>query len=107
MELPMVKEAIDTATTNKTDDNYSEEYANPHYHFNADKEELMKMIKQLYGNGHRNEIGYRIVHVLRRSGFKKEDNEAIFKELHKDTSYEYMETIGGSINYALKRISTI
>ena len=103
MKLPIVKEAIDTATTNKTDDNYSEEYANPHYHFNADKGELMKMIKQLYGNGHRNEIGYRIVHVLRRSGFKKEDIEAIFKELHKDTSDEYMETIGGSIHYAFEK----
>lgn len=103
MELSIVKEAIVTATENKDDDNYSDEYANPHYSFSSDHKELKEMIGKLYINGHRNEIGYRIIHVLRRSGFTQEEVENIFQELHNSQSSDYADTIEGSINYAYSK----
>ncbi len=103
MELSIVKEAISTATENKSDDNYPEEHANPHYDFGSDREELKEMIEKVYITGHRNEIGYRIVHVLRRSGFAQEQVEQIFKELHDSHSSDYADTIEGSINYAYSK----
>lgn len=100
MQLAIVKEAIATATENNADDNYVDEYANPHYTFSTEKQELKDMIKKVYIQGYRNEIGYRIIHVLRRSGFEREEVEDIFKELHDHQSSDYAETISGSINYA-------
>lgn len=103
MELSIVKEAISTATENKSEDNYTDEHANPHYNFRSDNEELKEMIGKVYSIGHRNEIGYRIVHVLRRSGFTQEEVESIFQELHITGSADYTDTIGGSIKYAYSK----
>lgn len=103
MDLAIVKEAIVTATENNADDNYSDEYANPHYSFSSDHKELKEMIGKVYINGHRNEIGYRIIHVLRRSGFKQEEVEQIFRELHDSQSSDYANTIEGSIKYAYSK----
>ena len=103
MDLAIVKEAIVTATENNADDNYSDEYANPHYSFSSDNKELKDMIGKVYINGHRNEIGYRIIHVLRRSGFKQEEVEQIFRELHDSQSSDYANTIEGSIKYAYSK----
>ena len=103
MDLAIVKEAIVTATENNADDNYSDEYANPHYSFSSDNKELKEMIGKVYINGHRNEIGYRIIHVLRRSGFKQEEVEQIFRELHDSQSIDYANTIEGSIKYAYSK----
>ena len=98
--LDIVKEAIATATENKADDNYSNEYANPHYKFSSDHKELKENIRNIYINGHRNEIGYRIAHLLRRSGFEQETVENIFKELHDSQSSDYADTIEASIKHA-------
>ena len=103
MDLAIVKEAIVTATENNADDNYTDEYANPHYSFSSDNKELKEMIGKVYINGHRNEIGYRIIHVLRRSGFKQEEVEQIFRELHDSQSSDYANTIEGSIKYAYSK----
>lgn len=103
MNLAIVKEAIATATENKTADNYSDEHANPHYNFSSENEKLMENLRNVYINGHRNEIGYRIIHVLRRSGFTQEKVENIFKELHDLESNDYAETIEGSIKYAYSK----
>ena len=96
----IVKEAIATATENKADDNYSDEYANPHYNFSSDHKELKEIIRNVYINGHRNEIGYRIVHLLRRSGFEQMEVENIFKELHDSQSSDYSDTIEANIKHA-------
>ena len=103
----IVKEAIATATENKADDNYSNEYANPHYNFSSDNKELKEIIRNVYINGHRNEIGYRIVHLLRRSGFEQETVENIFKELHDSQSSDYADTIEASIKHAYSLIFII
>lgn len=103
MDLAIVKEAIATATENRKDDNYSDEYSNPHYTFSSSHKELKEMIGKAYIKGHRNEIGYRIVHVLRRSGFEQEEVENIFKELHDPQSSDYADTISGSIKYAYSK----
>ena len=100
MELAIVKEAIATATENKSEDNYNGEYANPHYAFTSEHKELKEMLAKVYINGHRNEIGYRAVHVLRRSGFDQETVENIFQELHDPQSSDYAKTISGSIKHA-------
>lgn len=98
--LNLVKEAIATATKNKADENYSDEYANPHYNFSSEHKELKENIRHIYINGHRNEIGYRIVHLLRRSGFDQTTVENIFKELHDSQSSDYADTIEASIKHA-------
>lgn len=93
----IVKEAIITAIHNK--DNFDNESANPYYKLNSDSGKLTEMIGKVYVEGYRNEIGYRIVHLLRRSGFTKEQVENIFKSFH-DSNKDYKNTIYGSIKSA-------
>ncbi len=80
------------------------EYANPHYQFSADHKELKEAIGKIYINGHRNDIGYRIVHLLRRSGFTQEDVENIFKELHDPQSSDYADTLVEAYDMLIKMI---
>lgn len=103
MDLAIVKEAIVTATENESYNNYNDEFANPHYTFSSENKELKENIGKVYINGHRNEIGYRTIHVLRRSGFSKEEVENIFKEIHDPQSSDYADTIAGSIKYAYSK----
>ena len=103
MDLAIVKEAIVTATENESYNNYNDEFANPHYTFSSENKELKENIGKVYINGHRNEIGYRTIHVLRRSGFSKEEVENIFKEIHDLQSSDYADTIAGSIKYAYSK----
>lgn len=98
LNLPIVQEAIMTAITKK--DNYADESDNPYYTFNSNIDKLEEMIAKIYVEGHRNEIGYRIVHLLRRSGYSKEEVESLFKRLHKSNTKDYKNTIEGSIKSA-------
>ena len=100
LELPLVKESIATATTKKATDNYEEEGANPNYNFNSNNKELKEIIAKIYVKGQRNEIGYRLIHLLRRTGYSKAEVEDIFKDLHGSNSKSYAETIAGSISSA-------
>ena len=100
LNLPIVEEAIMTAITKK--DNYDDESDNPHYTFHSDINKLQKMIGKIYVEGHRNEIGYRIVHVLRRSGYSKDEVESIFKKLH-NSNKDFKNTIEGSIKSAYEK----
>lgn len=98
LNLSIVKEAIQTATTNN--ELYNHENDNPFYNPQTDKTTLAKMIKNIYVPGSRNEIGYRVVHVLRRAGYSQEEVEEIFLEIHDGNRKEFNETIGGSIKVA-------
>ena len=98
LNLPIVQEAIMTAITKK--DNYADESDNPYYTFNSNIDKLEEMVAKIYVEGHRNEIGYRIVHLLRRSGYSKEEVESLFKRLHKSNNKDYKNTIEGSIKSA-------
>lgn len=98
LNLSIVKEAIQTATTNN--ELYNHENDNPFYNPQTDKTTLAKMIKNIYVPGSRNEIGYRVVHVLRRAGYSQEDVEEIFLDIHDGNRKEFNETIGGSIKVA-------
>lgn len=100
--LPIVKEAIATATPKTTKDNYKHEGASPNYHFTSDNKDLKEEISKVYVEGQRNVIGYRFVHLLRRSGYAKEEVEAIFRELHTSED-DFKETIQGSINSAYSK----
>lgn len=101
-DLPIVKEAIATAIPKTAKDNYKHEGANPNYKFTSDNSELLEQISKVYVQGQRNVIGYRFVHLLRRSGYAKEDVEAIFRELHTSED-DFKETIQGSINSAYSK----
>lgn len=98
LNLSIVKEAIQTATTNNK--LYNHENDNPFYNPQTDKTTLAKMIKNIYVPGSRNEIGYRVVHVLRRAGYSQEEVEEIFLDIHDGNRKEFNETIGGSIKVA-------
>lgn len=98
LNLSIVKEAIETATTNN--ELYNHENNNPFYKPQTNKATLTKMIKNIYVPGSRNEIGYRVVHVLRRAGYSQDEVEEIFLDIHDGNRKEFNETIGGSIKVA-------
>lgn len=98
LNLSIVKEAIETATTNN--ELYDHENNNPFYKPQTNKTTLTEMIKNIYVPGSRNEIGYRVVHVLRRAGYTQEEVEEIFLKIHNNDQQDYKETIGGSIKIA-------
>lgn len=91
-----VKKALEEAT--KT---FKSEKENPNYKFKGQHKELKEIISKVYLPSVRNEVGFRIVHLLRRSNFQQSEVEDIFKELHEDYN-DYKETIQGSINHAYK-----
>ena len=74
-----IKKSIEEVT--KT---FKSEKANPNYKFNGQHEELKRIISKVYLPSVRNEVGFRIVHLLRRSNFQQSEVEDIFKDLHED-----------------------
>ena len=101
LSLPLVKEAIETATTYT--DIYPEEKQNPHYTFKANTTKLKDNIDKIYTPGNRNELGYRVVHVLRRAGYTQDEVEELFLDLHYGNMKDFNETIGGSIKAAYSK----
>ena len=91
-----IKKAVEEVT--KT---FKSEKANPNYKFNGQYEELKRIISKVYLPSCRNEVGFRIVHLLRRSKFTQSEVEDIFKDLHEDIT-DYNKTIKGSIVHAYK-----
>jgi len=100
IESDIYKATIKVATEEATKTFKSEE-ANPNYKFNGKHKELLEIISKVYLPSVRNEVGFRIVHLLRRSNFSQEEVEDIFKELHEDIK-DYNSTIKGSIVHAYK-----
>lgn len=100
LESDIYKATIKLATEEATKTFKSEE-ANPNYKFKGEHEELLNIISKVYLPSVRNEVGFRIVHLLRRSNFSQEEVENIFKQLHEDLS-DYNSTIKGSIVHAYK-----
>lgn len=80
---------------------FKSEKANPNYKFKGQHKELKKIISKVYLPSVRNEVGFRIVHLLRRSNFQQSEVEDIFKDLHEDIT-DYNKTIKGSIVHAYK-----
>lgn len=91
-----IRKATEEAT--KT---FKSEKANPNYKFNGQHKELKEIISKVYLPSVRNEVGFRIVHLLRRSNFQQSEVEDIFKDLHEDIT-DYNKTIKGSIVHAYK-----
>lgn len=77
------------------------EATNSNYKFKGEHKELLEIISKVYLPSVRNEVGFRIVHLLRRSKFSQEEVENIFKQLHTDIT-DYNKTIRGSIKHAYK-----
>ena len=98
IESDIYKATIKKATEEATS-TFKSEKANSNYNFKGEHKELLENISKVYLPSCRNEVGFRIVHLLRRSNFEKSDVEEIFKQLHEDQS-DYNETIKGSINHA-------
>lgn len=101
LESNLHKEIIKLAGKSTKLKTYISEYANPNYEFKSDDKELIEQISKIYLPEYRNNLGYRIVHVLKRAGFRKERIEEIFRNLH-GSEQDYKNTIHGSINYAFK-----
>ena len=80
---------------------FKSEKADPNYKFKGQHKKLKEIISKVYLPSCRNEVGFRIVHLLRRSNFSQEEVEDIFKDLHEDIT-DYNETIKGSIVHAYK-----
>lgn len=80
---------------------FKSEKANPNYKFKGQHKELKEIISKVYLPSVRNEVGFRIVHLLRRSNFSQSEVEDIFKDLHEDIT-DYNKTIKGSIVHAYK-----
>lgn len=98
IESGLYKKSVEK-TVNEVTATFKNENINSNYEFNGQHKELLENIIKVYLPSVRNEIGFRIIHLLKRSGFKKEDVESIFKQLH-ETAADYNETIKGSINHA-------
>lgn len=103
MSSKIVAEAIKKAETETNSTNNSSDIieGNINYNFTSTNKKLKEMIAKVYLPSCRNEVGFRIVHLLKRSNFSKQEIEDIFKELHQN-SKDYKETIQGSINHAFK-----
>ena len=80
---------------------FKSEKADPNYKFKGQHKKLKEIISKVYLPSCRNEVGFRIVHLLRRSNFSQEEVEDIFKDLHEDIT-DYNKTIKGSIVHAYK-----
>lgn len=100
IESDIYKATIKKATE-ETTKTFKSEGVNPNYKFKGEHKELLEIISKVYLPSVRNEVGFRIVHLLKRSNFSKEEVESIFKELHEDFT-DYKKTIQGSINHAYK-----
>ena len=100
IESDIYKATIKKATEEATSTFKSEE-ANPNYKFKGKDKELLNIISKVYLPSCRNEVGFRIIHLLRRSNFSQEEVENIFKQLHEDIK-DYKKTIEGSIVHAYK-----
>lgn len=104
MSSKIVAEAIEkaeTETNNTTNNSLNIIEGNINYNFTSTNKKLKEMIAKVYLPSCRNEVGFRIVHLLKRSNFSKQEIEDIFKELHQN-SKDYKETIQGSIDHAFK-----
>lgn len=103
MSSNIIAEAIKKAETETNSTNNSSDIieGNINYNFTSTNKKLKEMIAKVYLPSCRNEVGFRIVHLLKRSNFSKQEIEDIFKELHQN-SKDYKETIQGSINHAFK-----
>ena len=91
-----IKKAVEDVT--KT---FKSEKADPNYKFKGQHKKLKEIISKVYLPSCRNEVGFRIVHLLRRSNFSQAEVEDIFKDLHEDIT-DYNKTIKGSIVHAYK-----
>lgn len=80
---------------------FKSEKADPNYKFKGQHKKLKEIISKVYLPSCRNEVGFRIVHLLRRSNFSQSEVEDIFKDLHEDIT-DYNKTIKGSIVHAYK-----
>lgn len=58
------------------------------YTFNGTEEELATNFKIMYRQGHRNLIGYKMIHLLRRSGWTKQQTKNFFKSLNVPKCYD-------------------
>lgn len=100
VESDIYKATIKKATEEVTK-TFKSEKANPNYKFKGQHKELKEIISKVYLPSCRNEVGFRIVHLLRRSNFSQAEVEDIFKDLHEDLT-DYNKTIKGSIVHAYK-----
>ena len=101
IESDIYKATIKQAVEDTKIKTYSSEVGNIAYKFSSTThEELKKMILEIYPES-LNFFPYKVIHVLKRSGFSKEEVESIFHDVEPD-SKEYDKNIKGNIKYTFE-----
>ena len=95
------KTAIAKAVEDSTIKTYDSEVGNIAYKFSSeDHKELKENILKIYPES-LNFFPYKVIHLLKRTGFNKEEVEAIFHDVEPNIK-EYNKNIKGNIKYAFE-----
>ena len=98
-ESNIFKKAVAKAIEDSTIKTYSSEVGNIAYKFKSESfKELKENILKIYPES-LNFFPYKVIHLLKRTGFSKEEVEAIFHDVEPDIN-EYNKNIKGNIKYA-------
>ena len=101
IESDIYKATIEKAVEDSTIKNYDHETGNIVYNFSSDKhEDLKKMILEIYPDS-KNFFPYKVMHLLKRSGFSKEEVEAIFHDVEPD-EHKYNSYFKRNIKYTFE-----
>ena len=97
-ESDIYKAAIRKAVKETELKTYSSEVGNVAYNFKSeDHKKLKEMILEIYPES-LNFFPYKVIHLLKRTGFSKEEVEAIFHDIEPNPK-EYNKNIKGNIKY--------
>ena len=101
VESDIYKATIEQAVEDTKIQTYSSEIGNIAYNFSSTThEELKKMILEIYPES-LNFFPYKVIHLLKRSGFSKGEVEDIFHDVEPDPK-EYNKNIKGNIRYTFE-----
>lgn len=100
------KKAVEKAVEDSTLKTYESEAGNVNYKFkDTNNKKLVDVIKEFYPAS-KNFIPFKIMHLLKRSGFSKNEIEAIFHEVEPNLR-EYNRNFKGNVTYTFKENAKI
>ena len=101
IESDIYKATIKKAVEETKIKTYSSEVGNIAYNFKSDDHKKLKeMILEIYPES-LNFFPYKVIHLLKRTGFSKEEVEAIFHDIEPNPT-EYNKNIKGNIKYTFE-----
>lgn len=101
LESDIYKATIKKAVEETNLQTYSSEVGNVAYNFKSeDHKKLKEMILEIYPESV-NFFPYKVIHLLKRTGFSKEEVEAIFRDVEPN-EHKYNMNIKGNIKYTFE-----